>query len=93
MFFTLNVHISLGDWAGVVIKVANNLSLFIRFYDGQQAVVNLEEAYKISLFKFEHDVENIIRLEKRWVGEMVVAFTFFYELGSFNFLFIADLKI
>ena len=69
---------------GIIIKIANNLSLLVRFYDGLEAIVNKEEVYKIPVFKFEYDVDIIVSLEKRWVGQTVIArnpYSFVYELG------------
>ena len=72
---------------GIIIKIANNLSLLVRFYDGLEAIVNKEEVYKIPVFKFEYDVDIIVSLEKRWVGQTVIArnpYSFVYELGSYK---------
>ena len=69
---------------GIIIKIANNLSVLVRFYDGLEAIVNKEEVYKIPLFKFEYDVDIIVSLEKRWIGQTVIArnpYTIVYELG------------
>jgi hypothetical protein len=70
---------------GLIIRISNDLTLLIRFYDGVECIVNKEEVYKIPLFKFEYDVEQIIQFEKRWIGETVVArhsFNNVYELGK-----------
>lgn len=70
---------------GLVISVNNNLTLLIRFYDCTEELVAKEECYKIPSFKFENDVDKIVRLEKEWVGETVIArnnHTFVYELGK-----------
>ncbi len=75
---------------GIVIKIANNLSLLVRFYDGVEAIINKEEIYKIPLFKFEYDIDIIVNLEKRWIGQTVIArnpFNFVYEFGLFFFVF------
>lgn len=70
---------------GLIIRISNDLTLLIRFYDGVESIVNKEEVYKIPLFKFEFDVEQIVQYEKRWIGETVVArhsFNHVYELGK-----------
>jgi hypothetical protein len=72
---------------GIIIKIANNLSLLVRFYDGLEAIVNKEEVYKIPVFKFECDVDIIVSLEKRWVGQTVIGrnpYSFVYELGTYK---------
>lgn len=69
---------------GIVVKIANNLTVLVRFYDGLETIINLEEVFKIPLFKFEYDVDLIINLEKKLVGKTVIArnpFSYVYELG------------
>jgi hypothetical protein len=45
----------------------------VRLYDGEEAKIPREEAFKLTSEKFEHDVNYIIECETRWVGQAVVA--------------------
>ena len=71
---------------GQVLKVGNDMSnLLIKFYDYVEKVVPREEVFKLDKFKFQLDVNEIIRLERKWVGKTVVArnnLTHLYELGK-----------
>jgi hypothetical protein len=81
----LHPNYALNYAPGVVLKIASNSSVLIRFYDGFESIVNKDEVYKIPLVKFEYDVDNITSLENRWVGQTVIArnpFTYVYELGN-----------
>lgn len=70
---------------GQVVKVSNDLTrMVIRFYDFVEDIVFREDVYKLDRLKFQMDVNAIIELEKRWVGQTVVArnnYTSVYELG------------
>jgi hypothetical protein len=81
----LHPNYSLCYAPGVILKIANNLSVLIRFYDGFESIINKEDVYKIPLVKFEYDCDNIMNLERRWIGETIVSrnpFTYVYELGK-----------
>lgn len=71
---------------GQIVKVADDLTkVVVRFYDFVEAVVFREDVYKLNRLKFERDVNAIIELEKRWVGQTVVArnnYSNVYELGK-----------
>lgn len=69
----LHPHYSFSYAPGVVLEVYQNFYMKIRFYDGEEAKLPREEIYKLSLQKFEHDVNYIIECETRWVGQAVVA--------------------
>lgn len=61
--------------------------LLVKFYDYEESVVVRNEVYKLPRLKYQLDVTNIINLEKRWIGQTVVArnnFSNVYELGNLN---------
>lgn len=71
---------------GQIVRVSSDMNkLLVKFYDFEEAVIVRNEVYKLPRLKFQLDVTNIINLEKRWVGQPVVArnnFTNVYELGT-----------
>ncbi|CAC5414532.1 unnamed protein product [Mytilus coruscus] len=58
---------------GVILEVYHNMWMKVRFYDGEEAKIPREEAFKLTSEKFEHDVNFIIECETRWVEQAVVA--------------------
>lgn len=59
---------------GQIVRVSSDLSkLLVKFYDYKEAVVLRAEVYKLPRIKYQIDVEHIVGLEKRWVGQSVVA--------------------
>ncbi len=59
---------------GQIVEVSHdNKRILVRFYDYAESVVSEEEVYKLSRAKFQTDVNMIIKLERRWVGQVVVA--------------------
>lgn len=75
---------------GQIVKISSDSTkLLIKFYDYLETVVYRKEVFKLPRIKFQLDVNNIINLEKKWIGETVVArnnYTKVYELGLyFNF--------
>ena len=62
----------------------------VRFYDGDEAKIPRDEAFKLTTEKFEHDVNYIIECETRWVGQAVVARDDrygTYHLGNISYQF------
>lgn len=70
---------------GQIIQISNDMNkILVRFYDYVESVVLREEVYKLARLKFQLDVNNITELEKRWIGQVVVArnnYSNVYELG------------
>lgn len=70
---------------GHVIRISDDGNkIHVRFYDFVESVVLRQEAYKTAKVKLQADIDEIIKLEERWVGETVVArntFSNLYELG------------
>jgi hypothetical protein len=70
---------------GQIIQISNDMNkILVRFYDYVESVVLREEVYKLVRLKFQLDVNNITDLEKRWIGQVVVArnnYSNVYELG------------
>jgi hypothetical protein len=59
---------------GQVLQISNKAAkLKIKFYDHVEAVIDRQEVFKINIAKYLLDVKSIVDLEKRWVGETVVA--------------------
>lgn len=73
---------------GQIVRVSSDMSkLLVKFYDYEESVVVRNEVYKLPRLKYQLDVTNIINLEKRWIGQTVVArnnFSNVYELGNLN---------
>ncbi len=71
---------------GQVEKISNDQNkILIKFYDFVEAALIRQEVFKLPTLKFQIDVDTIIRLEEKWVGEVVIArnnFTNVYELGT-----------
>lgn len=71
---------------GQVIQFKDNFDrITVRFYDFHEAEVARENVYKLHRLKLQLDIENIIELEKLWVGRVVVARNTYsnnYELGK-----------
>jgi hypothetical protein len=92
----LHPHYEFSYAPGQIIQISNDSSKFlIRFYDFVENVIFKEEVYKLPRIKFQLDVDSIIELEKRWIGQTVVArnnISKAYELGilhlyDFNFFY------
>jgi hypothetical protein len=70
---------------GQVIKTGNDMSnVLIKFYDFIEKVVPSDQVFKLDKDKFQTVIDEIIRLEKRWIGKTVVArnnISHVYELG------------
>ena len=59
---------------GQIVRVSSDMTkLLVKFYDYKEAVVLRHEVYKMPRVKYQIDVENIVSLEKRWVGQNVIA--------------------
>ena len=73
---------------GQIVRVSSDMSkLLVKFYDYEESVVVRNEVYKLPRLKYQLDVTNIINLEKRWIGQTVVArnnFSNVYEPGNLN---------
>lgn len=71
---------------GQINKISSDgTKFFVKFYDYREEVVPRNEVYKLPRIKFNVDVNNIINLEKRWKGELVVARndqSYVYEIGK-----------
>jgi hypothetical protein len=69
----LHPHYSFSYAPGIILEVYHNMWMKVRLYDGEEAKIPREEAFKLTSEKFEHDVNYIIECETRWVGQAVVA--------------------
>lgn len=71
---------------GQLVEVSHDRKrILVRFYDYSESVVSKEEVYKVSRAKFQSDVNMIIQLERKWIGQVVVArndHTRTYEYGK-----------
>lgn len=71
---------------GQIIQMSNDLNkILVRFYDYTEGIILREEVYKLPRLKFELDINTIVELEKRWIGQTVVArnnYSNVYELGK-----------
>jgi hypothetical protein len=71
---------------GQIVKISSDSTkILVKFYDFLESVVFRKEVFKLHRIKFQLDVNAIINLEKRWIGETVVArnnYTKVYELGK-----------
>ncbi len=71
---------------GQVEKISDDQNkILVKFYDFVEAVLIRQEVFKLPTIKFQIDVDMIIKLEEKWVGEVVVArnnLTNVYELGT-----------
>jgi hypothetical protein len=70
---------------GIIMGSFDTFNVTVRFYDGTEGAVGIEDVYFIGLCKFEADVAEIVKLESELVNKKVVArntFTGRYELGK-----------
>ncbi|RNA04253.1 von Willebrand factor A domain-containing 3B, partial [Brachionus plicatilis] len=71
---------------GQVIDVSNDMkTYYVRFYDDEKANVSYNEIFKMHRIKFQFDINEILRLEKRWIGQKIIARNNnkrVYELGK-----------
>jgi len=59
---------------GQIIEVSHDRKrVMVRFCDYAESVVSEEEVYKLPRAKFQSDVNMIIQLERKWIGQVVVA--------------------
>ena len=76
---------------GQIVRVSSDMSkLLVKFYDYEESVVVRNEVYKLPRLKYQLDVTNIINLEKRWIGQTVIArntYSNVYEIGNLSFEF------
>lgn len=82
----LHPHYEFSYAPGQIVKVSSDMTkLIVKFYDFVEAVVLRNECYKLPRVKFQYDIDKIIELEKRWIGQTVVArnnYSNVYELGK-----------
>jgi hypothetical protein len=82
----LHPHYEFSYAPGQIVQISNDLNkILVRFYDFVEGVILREEVYKMAKVKFQLDVNAIIDLEKRWIGQTVVArnnYSNVYELGK-----------
>lgn len=82
----LHPHYEYSYAPGQIVQISNDLNkILVRFYDFVEGVILQEEVYKMAKVKFQLDVNAIIDLEKRWIGQTVVArnnYSNVYELGK-----------
>lgn len=71
---------------GQVFHVSNDMKTYhVRFYDYAESVVNNTDVFKLPRIKFQPDINEILRLEQRWIGQKVIARNNnkrVYELGK-----------
>ncbi len=67
----------------------------IRFYDGVESAVRIDETFYIGLCKFEADVADIIKIESELINKVVIAknnLSGRFEEGIFNYLYNTNSK-
>ena len=82
----LHPHYEFSYAPGQLVDISpDSNKLLVRFYDFVEHVVLRQEVYKLARIKFQMDINSIIELEKRWIGQTVVArnnFSNVYEMGK-----------
>ena len=58
---------------GIVVNIFDIFNVTVRFYDGVEGILRVEEVYYIGLCKFEADVAEIAKLESQLINKTVIA--------------------